>query len=153
MRTPLRTTILHASLAGAALAQLPTYEPNMGKSGIDLGAMDTSINPCANFYQYACGTWRAKNPIPADRARWGRFDELVEHNLVLEREILEKSAQLSPNRSALDQKVGDFYASCMDEATIERKGVTPIKAELLKGTKTNPMPMLMTISAGRTWAT
>jgi endothelin-converting enzyme/putative endopeptidase len=130
MRTRLLTAILFASLAGAAFAQLPTYEPNVGKSGIDLGAMDTSINPCTNFYQYACGTWRAKNPIPADRARWGRFDELIEHNLGLEREILEKSAQLSPNRSILDQKVGDFYASCMDEATIERKGVTPIKPEL-----------------------
>jgi endothelin-converting enzyme/putative endopeptidase len=130
MRTPIHTTILAAALAGAAFAQLPTYEPNIGKSGIDRGAMDTSINPCTNFYQYACGQWRAKNPIPADRARWGRFDELIEHNLGLEREILEKSAQVSPNRSVLDQKVGDFYASCMDEATIERKGVTPIKPEL-----------------------
>src|SRR5580704_18420173 len=112
MRNSRLTAILLALLPGAAFAQLPTYEPNIGKSGIDLGAMDTSIGPCANFYQYACGTWRAKNPIPADRARWGRFDELIDRNLAVEREILEKSARLSPNRSVLDQKVGDFYASC-----------------------------------------
>jgi endothelin-converting enzyme/putative endopeptidase len=130
MRHPLLASILFASLPGVAFAQLPTYEPNIGKSGIDLGAMDTSVAPCANFYQYACGQWRAKNPVPPDRARWGRFDELIEHNLVVEREILEKSAQVTPSRPVLDQKVGDFYASCMDEAAIERKGVTPIKAEL-----------------------
>jgi endothelin-converting enzyme/putative endopeptidase len=123
-------TILFTSLCGATLAQIPTYEPNIGKSGIDLGAMDTAIGPCANFYQYACGNWRAKNPVPSDKARWGRFDELIEHNLTVEREILEKTAQVSPNRSPLDQKVGDFYASCVDEAAIGRKGVTPIKTEL-----------------------
>ena len=130
MRTSLLITLPLALLPGATFAQLPTYEPNFGKSGIDLGAMDPSIAPCANFYQYACGQWRARNPIPADRARWGRFDELAQNNLVVEREILEKSAVPTPNRSILDQKVGDLYASCMDEAAIDRKGVTPIRPEL-----------------------
>jgi putative endopeptidase len=117
----------------AALGQLPTYEPNYGQSGIDLGAMDTNVSPCSNFYQYACGTWRAKNPIPPDRARWARFDELGETNLRIERGILEKAAQLSSapaTRSALDQKIGDFYAACMNEPAIERLGVKPIRPEL-----------------------
>jgi endothelin-converting enzyme/putative endopeptidase len=113
-----------------AFGQNSSYVPNLGKSGIDLGAMDTSISPCDNFYQYSCGLWRAKNPIPPDRARWGRFDELSEQNRTVERQILEKAAQSSPNRTALDQKIGDFYASCIDEALIDRKGVTPIQAEL-----------------------
>ena len=130
MRTPPLIAVILALVANAAFAQVPAYEPNLGKSGIDLGAMDTSIGPCTNFYQYSCGLWRAKNPVPPDRARWGRFDELVEHNLVVEREILEKSAQTSANRPVLDQKIGDYYAACMDEATIERKGVAPIKPEL-----------------------
>ncbi len=111
----------------AALAQTAGYQPNPGKSGIDLGAMDTAVSPCTNFYEYSCGLWRAKNPMPPDRARWGRFDELAEHSLEVERDILEKSAQVTPARSALDQKIGDFYAACMNEAAIETNGVTPIK--------------------------
>jgi len=95
-------------------------------SGIDLKAMDTSVSPCQNFYQYACGTWRKDNPIPADRARWSRFDELQERNLAIERDILEKAAVKSAKRSAIDQQIGDFYASCMDESAIEAKGVQPI---------------------------
>lgn len=111
-------------------AQTPTYQPNFGKSGIDLGAMDTAVSPCTNFYEYSCGLWRAKNPMPPDRARWGRFDELAEHSLEVERNILEKAAQVTPGRSALDQKIGDFFAACMNEAAIESKGVTPIEPQL-----------------------
>lgn len=111
-------------------AQITTYEPMPGKSGIDLGAMDTNVSPCTNFYQYACGNWRAKNPIPPDQARYSRFSELADRNLRIEREILEKAATQSPNRPALDQKVGDYYAACMDENGIEQRGVAPIKATL-----------------------
>ena len=130
MRNYLLLATIITSLPVAAIGQLPTYEPKYGESGVDLGAMDTSISPCSNFFQYACGLWRAKNPIPPDRARWGRFNELADNNLKLERGILEKAAQPSPNRSALDQKIGDFYNACIDVAAIERKGVTPIKPEL-----------------------
>src|ERR1700722_128136 len=130
MRTHIFIAAVVAALPIAAFAQIPTYEPNYGKSGLDLGAMDTSINPCSNFYQYACGTWRAKNPIPPDRARWGRFDELADNNLKVERGILDKAAQASSTRSALDQKIGDFYAACTNEPAIERQGVAAIKPEL-----------------------
>ena len=111
-------------------AQLPDYAPKLGESGVDLGAMDRGVGPCTNFYQYACGMWRAQNPIPSDRSRWGRFNELAEKNLTIERQILEKAAQPTPGRAALDQKIGDYYASCMDERTIERNGVEPIKTQL-----------------------
>jgi endothelin-converting enzyme/putative endopeptidase len=117
-------------LSFAALAQAPTYEPQPGKSGLDLGAMDTNVSPCTNFYQYACGNWRAKNPIPPDQSRWGRFNELAERNLRIEREILEKARQPSTGRSAIDQKIGDYYAACMDEKGVDGKGVEPIKTTL-----------------------
>ncbi len=96
-------------------------------SGIDLQAMDKTISPCGNFFQYACGTWRANNPIPPDRSRWSRFDELQERNLKIERDILEKAAQPAAGHSAIDQKTGDFYAACMDEAAIDKVGGQPIE--------------------------
>jgi hypothetical protein len=87
-------------------------------SGVDLKAMDTTVNPCQNFYQYACGAWRKNNPIPPDQSRWARFNELAERNLAIERGILEKPG---------DSQIGDFYAACMDEPAIERKGIQPIE--------------------------
>lgn len=92
--------------------------------------MDTEVSPCTNFYQYACGKWRAQNPIPPDQSRWGRFNELSERNLKIEREILEKAEQPSADRSAVDQKIGDFYRACMDEKDIDSRGVEPLKATL-----------------------
>jgi putative endopeptidase len=130
MRAPSLAATLLTVLPFAALAQLPVYEPQPGKSGLDLGAMDTNVSPCTNFYQYACGTWRAKNPIPSDQSNWGRFNELSERNLRIEREMLEKASQDSPGRSAIDQKIGDFYAACMDEKGIDRRGVESIKSTL-----------------------
>ena len=88
--------------------------------------MDPGVSACQNFYQYACGTWRKNNPIPPDRARWSRFDQLQEQNLTIERGILEKAAQPAASRTAVEQKIGDFYASCMDETEIQGKGLGPI---------------------------
>ena len=64
--------------------------PNMPKEipVFDLNAIDKSIDPCVDFYQYACGTWMKNNPIPADKSRWGRFNELAEYNLYVLRDIL-----------------------------------------------------------------
>lgn len=98
--------------------------------GFDLAAMDLAAQPCDNFFQYACGTWLKKNPIPPDRSRWGRFDELEERNLAILRDILEKNSKDDPARAAIDQKIGDYYASCMDEPAIDRKGTTPLEPEL-----------------------
>ncbi len=92
--------------------------------------MDTSANPCTNFYQYACGAWRQANPIPPDRSRWSRFNELSDRNLSIERGILEKAAVPGAKRTALEQKIGDYYSACMDEKTIEAKGTQPIEPVL-----------------------
>src|SRR5438309_5941375 len=96
-----------ALLPAAVLCVSAADKPSA--SGIDLNAMDTQVNPCQNFYQYACGTWRKNNPIPPDQSRWGRFNELAEKNLTIERGILEKAQEPSANRSAVEQKIGDYY--------------------------------------------
>src|SRR5215472_2781167 len=84
-------------------------------SGLDPNAIDRSVCPCQSFYQYAWGNWMASNPIPPDRSRWGRFDELAERNRSVLHDILEKASGNDPARAALDQKIGDYYVSCMDE--------------------------------------
>ena len=103
----------------------------------DLNAIDKSIDPCVDFYQYACGTWMKNNPVPPDKSRWGRYDALAEHNLYILRDILTE-AQLPGKHSAAETMVGTFYNSCMDESAIEKKGTTPLTPELnrINGVKT-----------------
>jgi putative endopeptidase len=99
-------------------------------SGLDIDAMNRTANPCVDFYQYACGNWIAKNPLPADRARWARFTEVSERNERVLHDLLEGAAVTKGNRNPLDQKIGDAYAACMDTAAIEKRGIEPIRAEL-----------------------
>jgi putative endopeptidase len=92
--------------------------------------MDRSANPCIDFYQYACGGWMANNPIPSDESEWGTFNELAERNRDILRGILEKASVDDPRRTPVEQKIGDYYASCMDEAAIDKLGAAPLKPEL-----------------------
>jgi len=130
-------------LAGSVAAQSPASPapPTVGRDvtdsnaprqvpGFDPGAMDRSVPPCDDFYQFACGGWIKANPVPPDRARYGRFDELQERNMSTLRDILESVGKPAPGRNAIDQKIGDFYASCMDEAAIETKGAAVLKPQL-----------------------
>jgi len=97
--------------------------------GFDPTAIDRSTPACADFYQFACGNWIARNPVPPDRARWGRFDELAERNQAALRGILEKVQANDPGREAIDQK-SHQYAACMDEGAIEAKGIAALQPEL-----------------------
>src|SRR5579859_3728663 len=98
--------------------------------GLDPNLMDKSVDPCVDFYQYSCGGWLKQNPVPSDQSSYGRDTELAERNRIILRDILEKASANDPKRSVVDQKIGDFYSSCMDEAAIEKKGVAALKPEL-----------------------
>jgi putative endopeptidase len=91
-------------------------------AGFDAAALDKTVSPCTDFYQYSCGTWLKNNPVPADQASWGRFNELAERNRTILHSILEKAAP--------GTQIGDYYTSCMDDAAIERKGIAALKPEL-----------------------
>jgi predicted metalloendopeptidase len=96
----------------------------------DVEAMDKTVDPCEDFYEYSCGSWRKNNPIPSDQSRWGRFNELAEYNRSVLHDILEKAASGGSKRNPIQQKIGDMYGSCMDEETVNKKGATPLKPEL-----------------------
>src|SRR4051794_28040737 len=110
---------------------LPAQNSNDLKTtpGFDLGAIDRKANPCEDFYQFSCGTWLKNNPIPPDQASWGRFSELAERNRTILRQILEK-ASAAGTHDADTQKIGDYYASCMDETAINKKSLQPLQPEL-----------------------
>ena len=104
----------------------PLHRPTL--VSLDLTAIDKSIDPCVDFYRYSCGNWMKNNPVPADKSRWGRFDGLAEQNIYVLRDILVQT-QAPGQHSPTEKKVGAFYASCMDEATIETKGTAPLQAQ------------------------
>jgi len=95
-------------------------------------SIDRKAQPCADFYQFACGGWLAKNPVPADRASWGRFHELDERNRDKLRTILESAVDDGSKRKPLDQKLGDLYFSCMDEDAINERGLSAIQPEFAR---------------------
>ncbi|MGO9647658.1 MAG: M13 family metallopeptidase, partial [Terriglobales bacterium] len=98
--------------------------------GLDVKAMDKSADPCADFYQYSCGGWKKNNPIPADQVSWDVYSKLYEDNLNYLRSILEQAAVKANQADAVTQKIGDFYGACMDETTVEQRGLAPLQSDL-----------------------
>jgi endothelin-converting enzyme/putative endopeptidase len=91
----------------------------------DLDAMDRSTDPCRDFFTYACGRWQQAHPIPPDQVRWGRFNMLQEYNRAQLRQLLETAAAKKSYRDTNEQKIGDFYATCIDESALSVKSIDP----------------------------
>ncbi len=112
---------------GSASAHNPVlpYHPSL-----DLTSMDRSVDPCVDFYHYSCGGWQKLNPIPPDQTSWSVYAKLFEDNLEFLHGILEQAASNSAARDVVTREVGDFYAACMDDATVERQGLSPLRGQL-----------------------
>ena len=122
------------STAGTALLLVSAFgwgQTQTG-SGFDMTQLDRSADPCVDFYQFSCGGWRAKNPLPADRSRYNRYEEMKEVNLAKLRTLFEAAAQPGAKQDRVQQQVGDYYAACMDETAAERKRIQPISPYLAR---------------------
>ncbi|MGE5243201.1 MAG: M13 family metallopeptidase [Betaproteobacteria bacterium] len=113
-------------LPALPLAAASVLDAQSAGHSIDLDGLDRSVSPCADFYQFACGGWLARNPIPPDQPWWGPLPRMQERNNEKLREILDAAAA---GRNPETKKIGDYYASCMDEATIDAKGAAPLAGE------------------------
>ena len=95
--------------------------------------IDTTCTPCSNFYRYASGAWRRRTPIPAAFSTWGSFDELTQRNYQVVRSILESSARDAATTTDPDRRrLGRFYATCMDSAAVEARGLQPLRTQLTR---------------------
>jgi putative endopeptidase len=98
--------------------------------GFDLTDLDRSFAPCDDFYQFVNGGWLKKNPIPAAYPAWGLSQKLQQSNEEVLREILEEASRDKKSVAGSNwQKIGDFYASCMNESQVESAGLKPLEAE------------------------
>ena len=122
---------LSALILALFLAAASSFaQPPAAGAVLDVSAMDKTIDPCVDFYAYSCGGWMKKNPIPPDQASWGTYGKLEDENRAQLRSILEEAAKTNVPRNAVSQKIGDYYASCMDEAAIDKLGAAPLRPEL-----------------------
>jgi putative endopeptidase len=106
------------------LASLP-YTPSL-----ELKFLDRTADPCVDFYRFSCGSWNKLNPIPPDQARWNVYSKLSSENMQYLWGMLEEYAKPAPGRSPNQQKIGDYFAACMDEAAIEKAGTRPLETSL-----------------------
>ena len=109
--------------AGSPAAALP-YTPSL-----DIDFMDKTVDPCVDFYKYACGNWIKKNPMPSDRTAWAVYSKAYEDNLKFLRGILEEAGS-APQGDPVTQKIGNFYAACMNEDAANKAGLQPLQPEL-----------------------
>ena len=147
--------VLSTALLGITVAQQPTapapgtikVSPTVDDKpttalpytpSLDVNSMDKTADPCVDFYQYSCGGWKKNNPIPPDQARWSVYGKLYQDNQRFLWGILEDLAKKTEGRNPTQQKIGDYFAACMDESAVEKLGATPLKSYLdsIKGMKT-----------------
>ena len=114
-------TAASLTAADAAKPAVPRFSP---------GNMDASVSPRADFGRYAFGNWQKANPVPADKSRWGSFNELDQYNQNGLKGILETAAAKSHEPGSIEQKVGDFYTSAMNTSAIDAAGLKPVETDL-----------------------
>lgn len=113
-----------AAIDDKPLTALP-YTPSL-----DVPSMDKSVDPCVDFYAYSCGGWMKKNPIPPDQAAWSVYGKLHDDNQRFLWGILDDLAKKTAGRTPTQQKIGDYFAACMNEAEAEKLGAAPLKPAL-----------------------
>src|SRR5215472_2800801 len=99
---------------------------------LDVTSIDTTVDPCVDFFAYSCNGWIKKNPIPPDQSSWGTYGKVQDENRKQLREILESAAAETGQRASYRQKIGDYYASCIDEKTIDAQGIRPLQDALAR---------------------
>jgi endothelin-converting enzyme/putative endopeptidase len=113
-----------ASPAGSAPEKLQLLP------GLDKKLIDTGADPCVNFYQYACGNFSKLYPIPPDKSSYDQFSIIYDYTQSILHDLLDRLLVKNAPSTANQQKIGDFYSSCMDEAAIDAKGLQPLQPEL-----------------------
>jgi len=122
--------LLAAVLAFSACSLCQSQGNTQPPARFSLENIDKSVDPCTDFYQYACGNWMKNAQIPSDQPEWASFVEVDERNNEILRGILEKAAAGGSKRNPIDQKIGDYYGACMDEKAVDTRGLDPLKPEL-----------------------
>jgi len=117
-----------AAKAQTAAPVAPSSMPGLDHFSPDQA--DKSLNPCSDFFEYACNKWTKANPIPPDQSGWGTLSLLAIWNVAAIHATLEDAANKTSGRTPVEQKVGDYYASCMNEAAVNKDGVAPLQPAL-----------------------
>ena len=120
--------VLAVALASANLRAADQLSP----WGFDTANLDKTCKPCDDFYQFAMGGWMKSNPIPPEYSNWGTFTQLADKNQQNLRQILDDAVNAKAAPSSNEQKIGDFYASCMDTTAIEAAGTKPLEPGLAR---------------------
>jgi endothelin-converting enzyme/putative endopeptidase len=124
-------TLIALGFASVLLAQTPAPLSRLPYSpSLDATSMDRSVDPCTDFFHYACGAWVKKNPIPPDEAHWDVYSKLAYDNELFLWGILDEASKKTEGRSAVEQKIGDYFHACMDEGAVEKAGASALQPDL-----------------------